>query len=614
MYCNWPSDKCVRTAGILLLVLALTCRAGVVRSQIPIGKWQSHFNYLSARQVVQAGNRIYCASYNGLFYINPENKEIRVLSKADGLHETGVSAMQYHAGLGLLMLAYRSGNVDFVSLNENSEPGTIDFWTLLTTTPGLPANKTINKITFRNELAYLATEFGIVVLDPQLRQVEETYRYIGPNGAQVAIRDLAFTDDSLFAVTSQGLLATSMASSVNRQYFANWKTVATPAKVNSLAFFAQSIYAGIPGQGLLRYEKGLWKSAYASESSALRIIGSGDGLLASIGNTLVVLDGQQKVKILREPLFAAIQSAAQTESDRFWIADQKNGLITNQYADFQHVAPAQGDTSIAPRTDLSVVDINGLTWTALSDGGILVKDPKTNQQKILSTAIGTGSLPSSVINSLAIDEDGYVWFASAKGVGYFVSQDVFAASRIDAILPIYGQRRLFANEESTSLAVESGNRKWIGTRSGLYLFSSDGTELVTKFTAANSPLPSDQIMALRFEPATGLLFADTPGGMVSYQTSASAPAENLTKMTIFPNPVRPGYSGNVGIKGLTNHSIVKITDISGRLVYETRSEGGTASWNLNDYTGRRARGGIYLVLVVSEDGTEKLAGKLAVIN
>jgi hypothetical protein len=146
------------------------------------------------------------------------------------------------------------------------------------------------------------------------------------------------------------------------------------------------------------------------------------------------------------------------------------------------------------------------------------------------------------------------------------------------------------------------------------LFIADGTELISKFTAADSPLPNDHITALRFDPETGLLFADTPLGMVSYQTATSVSAENLTKMTIFPNPVRPGYSGNVGIKGLTNQATVKITDISGRLIYETRSEGGTASWNLNDYTGRRARGGIYLVLVVSADGTEKLAGKLAVIN
>jgi hypothetical protein len=102
--------------------------------------------------------------------------------------------------------------------------------------------------------------------------------------------------------------------------------------------------------------------------------------------------------------------------------------------------------------------------------------------------------------------------------------------------------------------------------------------------------------------------------MVSYRGNSTQASENLSSVTIFPNPVRPGYGGAVGIKGLMNESVVKITELSGRLIYEARSQGGTASWNLNDYTGRRARGGIYMVFIVSGDGTEKLAGKLAVID
>jgi hypothetical protein len=102
--------------------------------------------------------------------------------------------------------------------------------------------------------------------------------------------------------------------------------------------------------------------------------------------------------------------------------------------------------------------------------------------------------------------------------------------------------------------------------------------------------------------------------MVSYRSNSTQPSESLSAVTIFPNPVRPGYGGEVGIKGLMNESVVKITELSGRLIYETTSQGGTASWNLNDYTGRRARGGIYMVFIVSGDGTEKLAGKLAVID
>jgi hypothetical protein len=608
----------MRKAGILFVFLAIVMAPARIQGQsLPLGQWQSHFNYLSASQVVQAGSRIYCASYNGLFFVNPDSGEIRTLSKADGLASTGVAAMGYLPASRLLLLAYRNGIFDFVFLNEQSEPDQIDTWDLLNSTQGLPADKAIRRIVFRENLAYVATSFGVLVLDTQLKQVEETYRYIGSNGLQVAVSDIAFSGDSLFVTTSQGLLATSMRDDVNRQYFANWKPITSPGSISTIAFFSNAIHAAVSGKGIYHYENGNWKLAYTSTNPNLRILDSGNALTLSTGNAVVTLDKLYAPRTLNNPLFASIRGGIRTETEALWIADQKNGLVTDHFSGFKPVSPAQGDTTISPRPDSTITDLNGLSWTRLPEalgGGILVGSPDGSRSKVLSTSIGNGSLPASKINSLVLDQDGYVWFASAKGVGYLIADGVLDANRVDAILPVYGQRKLFNNEECTSLAIEPGNRKWIGTRTGLYLFNGDGTELVRKFTSADSPLPSDIIRALRFEAVTGLLFVDTPAGMVSYQSDAKVPVESLGKVTIFPNPVRPAYSGSVGISGLTNRATVKITDLSGRLVYETHSEGGLASWNLNDYTGRRARTGIYLVFVVSADGSENQAGKLAIIN
>lgn len=608
----------MRIGRILFFLMAVVFGPARILGQVlPLGQWQDHFNYLSAKQVVEAGSRVYCASYNGLFFVNTQNGAIKTLSKADGLSNTGISAMGYQPAAKLLMLAYRNGAIDFTYLNEESEPDQTETWDLLNETQGLPADKAIRRIVFKGNLAYIATGFGVLVLDTQLRQVEETYRYIGTNGTQVAVNDLAFSEDSLFIITSQGLLATSMRADVNRQYFANWKVVTMPGNVSGIAFFSGAIHAAVLGKGIFKYDKGVWKLAYASNSTTLRILDTGDLLTISTGSAVLTLDPQYTVQNFSSQLFGSIRSGIRSASKALWIADQKNGLITNQFSDFKQVSPAQGDTTISPRPDSMITDLNGLSWSRLPEtlgGGILVSNADGSRKKVLSTSVGTGTLPASKINSLALDQDGFVWFASAKGVGYFIPDGVLEAPRVDAILPIYGQRKLFNNEECTALAIEPGNRKWIGTRTGLYLFNADGTELIRKFTAVDSPLPSDAIGTLRFEAETGLLFVDTPAGMVSYQSDAKAPSENIGRITIFPNPVRPGYAGNVGISGLTNQSTVKITDLAGRLVFETRSEGGLASWNLNDYTGRRARPGIYIVLVVSADNTEHQAGKLAIIN
>ena len=90
--------------------------------------------------------------------------------------------------------------------------------------------------------------------------------------------------------------------------------------------------------------------------------------------------------------------------------------------------------------------------------------------------------------------------------------------------------------------------------------------------------------------------------------------EKYSDVKVFPNPVKPGYSGFVGISGLETAAIVKITDAAGNLMYETKAEGGTAVWNLKDYNGRRAASGVYLIFCATAEGTEKFVSKIAVVE
>jgi hypothetical protein len=66
--------------------------------------------------------------------------------------------------------------------------------------------------------------------------------------------------------------------------------------------------------------------------------------------------------------------------------------------------------------------------------------------------------------------------------------------------------------------------------------------------------------------------------------------------------------------GLTRDSWIKITDISGTLIYETRSEGGQAVWNGKNFKGEPASSGVYIVICISEDGSEKAVTKILLLN
>lgn len=613
-----------KVSGLLLLfTLCFFSKINILAQQVasggvPLGGWQAHFNYRSARQLVQVQDQFFCATHNGLFSYRPADDSTFTYSKIDGLHDTGVSSLAYAPDSRLLLLSYRSGNIDLVELDENAKVLKVTEWPLLRDAPNLPVDRRSYRVIFHEKLAYVCTTFGVVVLDPARREVRETYRNIGPGGSEVPFFDIAFSRDSLYALSSKGIFRASLGENVNRKFFGNWQKVPAPVALTSIAILQEKLYTGVPGQGIFRKETDAWQIVYPATSQRFNLRVVNDRLVAALDNRVVTLSPQNQATSFRDPLLTMPQEAILDAANNLWAADGQSGLVSNFTGSYQSYSPATADTTINNRTDSVVVDRNGLQWIRLPNnlgGGILVKNPVTQQQRYLSTSPNNGGLPSSRVGSLSLDRNGLVWFAAHRGVGYFVPENnVLSSGAINAVFPLFGQRRLLRDAFSTAIVTEPGNRKWVGTRDGLYLFSADGTQLIRQFTAADSPLPSDNILALQFDEAAGRLYVDTPNGMVSYRSDATAPSSTLQEVIIFPNPVRPGYAGVVGMKGLRDETVVKITDLAGRQVYETRSQGGTATWNLLDYTGRRAKGGIYLVLLIAPDGSESVAGKLAVVE
>ncbi|MEO8474954.1 MAG: T9SS type A sorting domain-containing protein, partial [Chryseolinea sp.] len=165
----------------------------------------------------------------------------------------------------------------------------------------------------------------------------------------------------------------------------------------------------------------------------------------------------------------------------------------------------------------------------------------------------------------------------------------------------------------TALAVDGGNRKWLGTNRGIWLYSAEGDVPSNTYTTITSPLPSDSIFDIKINEENGEVFFATSEGVASFRSgSTKAPESALLK--VFPNPVYPGFAGTVGITGTPIDAIIKITDVAGKLVWQGRANGGTAIWNVQDEKGKRVPTGVYVVFVVRDNGAQHLAAKIAVVN
>ncbi|BDC99866.1 T9SS type A sorting domain-containing protein [Persicobacter psychrovividus] len=252
--------------------------------------------------------------------------------------------------------------------------------------------------------------------------------------------------------------------------------------------------------------------------------------------------------------------------------------------------------------------------------GIYVYDFENQVGRLLNSA-SINNLPSDNINDMAFDRLGNLWLATDQGVGYLPSGDWLNQS-VAAVLPIYEGFPIFNKKEVSSITIDGGNRKWFGNNTGLFLYSkpiSDFTnnsdiDLLGEFTTENSLLPSNEVLRLTDEPRSGEVFVQTRAGLVSFRADASAGVSPQGEVKIFPNPVRGNFSGPITISQLSTDATVKITDLSGRLLYETTANGGTATWNGSLSNGARAGVGIYLVWVAQPDGTDATVGKVAIVN
>ena len=253
------------------------------------------------------------------------------------------------------------------------------------------------------------------------------------------------------------------------------------------------------------------------------------------------------------------------------------------------------------------VDIFGNKWAVIgnSQAGILVfnegnpEDNSDDQCRVISSS--NSNLPTNTVNCLAPDLDGNVWVGTDDGVvifecGSLVFDEEICKGTLKVVTRDGFGANLLETENVTAIAVDGANRKWVGTSSGLFLLSSDGEDELAYFTTANSPLYDNEIQSLAIDQESGEVFIGTAKGIISYQGDAVAANQfHSPNILVYPNPVRPEYDGPIAVKGLAENAIVKITDVNGKLVYETTALGGQAIWDGRDYNGRRANSGVYLV-------------------
>ena len=364
-------------------------------------------------------------------------------------------------------------------------------------------------------------------------------------------------------------------------------------------------YVGTWGKGLLKLKDGALVEVFNADNSTLGYW---------------VADSDPKV---------LISGLAYDSQGNLWVANSgaSNPLSVMERDGTWHSCSLGGSLGGIDIGTL-MVDNNNYKWIIRRGGEIIVFNDNgtldiSSDDRVarLNTAVGSGALPGSA-NCFAVDRSGVVWIGTTGGPCMISdSRKIFSGSDFDATKQKVPRNDgtgqydfLFDGSNVLSMAVDGSNSIWFGLETGVCLVAQDrNATLLQSFNTDNSPLLENSVTAMAIDN-NGEVFFGTSSGIISYRAQATPPSPDVSDVVAYPNPVYQGYQGYVGIKGLVENSLVRITTVDGAFVTQLMSEGGQAVWDCTTIDGRKVSPGVYFIFTSTKDGSNRLATKILILN
>ena len=276
-----------------------------------------------------------------------------------------------------------------------------------------------------------------------------------------------------------------------------------------------------------------------------------------------------------------ISSSVFDNQGNLWIA---NIGLSNELKKFSNGSWTEFDISAGkPENSFGlseiITDRNNSIWMGTRGDGVIVFNQNGERIRSLTALPTEGSLPNLRVISLASDSDNRIWIGTISGLVVFSNASgVFDADVVDAQPVIFEEdgiaKKLLGDQYISAIAVDGANNKWFGTSDGGVTYTNpNGQTTIATFSKENSPLPSDRITKISVDKEFGKVFFATDKGIVAYNSNVAPFGEILGEVYAYPNPVRK-FHNIVTIDGRNGTNLpkgtnVKILDIAGNLVYET---------------------------------------------
>jgi ligand-binding sensor domain-containing protein len=184
------------------LFILLLFPFSIYAQDLALGEWKYHLSFESNVQITENEDRFFVATESGLFTLDKQSNELNTFDQTNVLSDIGVSHLHYDQETGILFIGYTNGNIDLVA--DGITQNLVD----IKQSSSISGSRQINDVLTHEGFFYVATGYGISVIDPDRFEVKETV-FMGELGTESQVHQIAKLADTLFAATNRGLFYTT---------------------------------------------------------------------------------------------------------------------------------------------------------------------------------------------------------------------------------------------------------------------------------------------------------------------------------------------------------------------------------------------------------------------
>ena len=623
----------------------IICHLSSVIVKAQVGTWRNYLAYSEVQQICAAGDDIFVRASNGLYQYNQNDQSIYTYDKTNGLSDTNIKLIAWNRQAKRLIAVYQNSNIDLIDTNNNIT-NISSLYTKTTT-----EDKTVSSIRIDGIYAYLICGFGIVKVNMQRAEITDTYT---PNNPEYPT-SLPEEDNSDYDKYIE-LVKTLKPGGPKNNYFGyllftnhqlytcngdyNNSSPIQILKNNEWTIYQDEGISDVTG---VSYQGAFCLDIDPADENHI-FTGSRNGLYEFRNGKFVKYYDTSNSPI--EPFdgvskeYQLVTGTKFDQQGNLWILNSSapttallkyaNGAFTKlSHSELMKLNRGSLQNRSNAEMCKMIIDSKGLMWF-VNNNWIL---PALYQYNIDTDKIvayesfvnqdGTNISNMNGVRCVEEDLNQNIWIGTNQGPFMLERSEIeqggstFTQVKVPRNDGTNYADYLLSGIDILSIAIDKAGRKWFGTNNnGVYLISEDNMTQVQHFTTDNSKLLSNNVLSIAINNTTGEVFFATDNGLCSYVSDATETNIEMTTDNVwaYPNPVEPGYTGNITITGLSLNADVKILTANGAIVNEGHSNGGTYVWDGCDQKGRRVASGIYMVATATSKGEKGTVCKIAIVR